>query len=130
MSTNPRFATWLLLISATGLTPIALSYGANPSSWIPFLFDFDADVVNARHIFRAVMGLYFAMIVLWLLGAFNPRFRGPAVLSLAVFMYGLAAGRLVSFILDGLPNPLLFTYFVLEAGLGLAANLCYRRITR
>ncbi len=127
-SNSTRFGTWLLVVSAIGLMPIALSYGTDPSSWIPRLFGIDAQPVNARHIFRAVMGLYFGMIVLWLLGAFRPSLRQAALISLITFMYGLAAGRLVSFILDGLPtSPLLIVYFILEASIGITGQVYYRR---
>lgn len=61
------------------------------------------------------------MSVLWFCGAIFERFTGAALVSNAVFMLGLAAGRLVSFLIDGLPHALLVLYFVLEIVLGLLA---------
>ena len=33
-------------------------------------------------------------------------------------MFGLAAGRVVSLVVDGMPHPLLVIYLVLEVGFG------------
>ncbi len=116
----------LLLISAIGLLPIALSYGFNPLLSLSYLFDIKADSVNSLHIFRAVMGLYFFHLIFWLAGAFNAKLRQLALTTLAVFMLGLAAGRALSFAMDGLPSWLLVMYFFLECTFGLAAVYCLR----
>jgi hypothetical protein len=76
---------------------------------------------------RAVMGLYLGMVVLWLCGAFRRSMAGAALAACAVFMLGLAAGRSLSFILDGLPHWLLVVYAALEIVLGLIAITLYRR---
>lgn len=104
----------LLLAMAVGLTPIALSYGAAPRASLPWLFGIDAADVPTRHIFRAIMGLYFALIVFWLAGAMRPVLRVPALWSLFVFTLGLALGRGLSLLLDGWPGPLLFIYLPAE----------------
>lgn len=119
----------ILLVSAIGLLPIALSYGAAPGSMVQQLFGFPADSVNAAHIFRAVMGLYLGMITLWLAGFIRPRFAPAALLSLIAFMLGLATGRLLSFVLDGTPTPLLSAYFLLELTAGSLGIWSYRRIS-
>ena len=103
-----------LLVTAVGLTPIALSYGLMPEKSLPWLFGIDASSVTTRHIFRAIMGLYLALIVFWLFGAFSPLLRVPALWSLVVFMIGLAIGRILSLLVDGWPHPLLFVYLILE----------------
>jgi hypothetical protein len=72
------------------------------------------------------MGLYLGMVVLWLWGAFRKSLEGPALVACAVFMLGLAAGRILSFVLDGLPHWLLIVYAVLEIVLGLIAVILYR----
>jgi hypothetical protein len=109
----------LLLISATGLIPIALSYGLVPEKTLTPLFDFSVDNMNLTHIMRAVMGLYFGQIVFWFMGAFNPKLRRPAMYVLVVFMLGLAFGRFLSIILDGIPHWLLIVYLGLELTIGL-----------
>lgn len=110
-----------LLVAALGLTPIALSYGLKPGASLPWLFGIDAAEVNVRHIFRAIMGLYLALVGLWIAGALRPALRLPALWSLVIFMIGLALGRFASLLLDGWPHPLLTVYMVLEfifAGIG------------
>ena len=110
-----------LVVAAVGLTPIALAYGLVPEVTAPMLYGIDIDSVSLAHVFRAVMGLYLAMVVFWILGATRDILCFPALCSVAVFMGGLAVGRLVSLILDGMPEPLLVVYLVLEVGFTLVA---------
>ena len=115
-----------LIFCAVGLIPIALGYGARPSITLELLFGISVDTTNLTHIMRAVMGLYLGMVVLWLWGAFSKAMEGHALVACAVFMLSLAAGRLLSFVMDGLPSWLLIVYAVLEVVLGLVALLLYR----
>jgi hypothetical protein len=115
-----------LIFCAVGLVPIALGYGAKPSTSLDTLFGITVDTINLTHIMRAVMGLYFGMVAIWVWGAFNKQMTAPALVSCAVFMLGLAAGRILSFILDGLPHWLLIVYAVLEIVLGLIAITLYK----
>lgn len=115
-----------LLVCAIGLVPIALSYGAKPSVSLDALFGITVDTKNLSHIMRAVMGLYFGMVVLWLWGAVDTSMAGLALAGCAVFMLGLAAGRMLSFVLDGMPHWLLVVYAVLEVILGAMAVVLYR----
>lgn len=114
-----------LLFCAVGLVPIALGYGAKPSFSLDSLFDITVDTINLTHIMRSVMGLYLAMVVLWFWGAFSKSMTSPALVACAVFMLGLASGRLLSFVLDGMPHWLLVTYALLEIGLGMTAVILY-----
>ena len=107
-----------LLAAAVGLLPIALAYGAVPTLTMPTLYGVEVDSVGAAHILRAVMGLYLGMVVFWVLGAFKTPLRIPALWSLVVFMLGLAVGRGISLVLDGLPSPPLVVYLLLEIGFG------------
>jgi len=117
----------LLLIAAIGLFPIALSYGLVPEISLGYLYNISVTEVNHMHIFRAVMGLYLAMIIFWLMGAFKPHLRQTAVYSLIVFMFGLAAGRMISLLLDGVPNWLLIVYLVLEILLGVLGVMVLKK---
>jgi hypothetical protein len=108
-----------LIAAAEGLTPVALTYGAFPSESVPFLYGVEVNNVSTMHIFRAVMGLYLAMVVFWLMGARNDSLTKPAIYSVVVFMPGLAAGRAFSMAVDGMPSPMLSVYLVLEIGFGL-----------
>jgi len=114
-----------LIFCAVGLVPIALGYGAKPSFSLDALFGITVDTLNLTHIMRAVMGLYLGMVVFWLWGAFKPSMTGPALAGCAVFMLGLAAGRILSFVVDGMPHWLLVVYAVLEIVLGLVAVALY-----
>ena len=116
-----------LIFCAIGLVPIALGYGARPTDSLDTLFDITVDTINLTHIMRAIMGLYLGMVVIWVWGAFDKRLTTPALVSCAVFMLGLAAGRILSFVLDGMPHWLLVVYAVLEILLGLVAVAIYRR---
>ena len=60
------------------------------------------------------MCLYLALGLFWLYSAFSDRLRDTAILTTMVFAGGLVAGRVLSFILDGRPAPLLIFYAVLE----------------
>nr|WP_290544873.1 DUF4345 domain-containing protein [Aestuariivirga sp.] len=100
-----RAQSLFLLVTALGLTPIALSYGLSPGRSLGWLFGIDASAVNIRHVFRAVMGLYLALACFWAAGAFMPGLRIPALWSLVVFMVGLALGRILSILVDGWPHP-------------------------
>ena len=115
-----------LVLCAIGLAPIALSYGAMPAVSLEALFGITVDSTNLANIMRAIMGLYFGMIVIGLFGAFSPSMAGPALVSFAVFMLGLAAGRVLSFVLDGMPHWLLVVYAVVEVVLGTIAIVLYR----
>ncbi|HHF3410070.1 TPA: DUF4345 domain-containing protein [Vibrio alginolyticus] len=111
----------LLLISSLGLTPIAFSYGVNPELSLNYLFGLEINNVNGNHIFRAVMCLYLFNLSFWLLGVFNKSYRQIALITLSIFMLGLAVGRLLSFFLDGQPHWLLILYFILEFSIGISA---------
>jgi hypothetical protein len=115
-----------LLFCAVGLVPIALGYGAKPTASLEALFGITVDTTNLAHIMRAVMGLYLGMVVVWVWGAFKKQMTAPALVSCAVFMLGLAAGRLLSIMVDGMPHWLLVVYAILEIVLGLGAIVIYK----
>ena len=119
-----------LFITAAGLLPIALSYGVNPPGSLGFLFGMTVDGTNGVHIFRAIMGLYLALIVFWVLGARRASLTRPALYSLVVFMFGLAAGRVLSLLVDGVPHWLLSVYLVLELMFGAIGLMMLRRLER
>jgi len=117
-----------LLIVAIGLIPIALSYGAFPQQTLLFLFDITVINTNGTHIFRALMALYLGFALFWILGAFNTGLRQAALLSLIVFMFGIAAGRILSVIIDGIPHWLLMAYLLVEIVFGGIAIILSKRM--
>lgn len=116
--TNVKLQKIVLVVVAIGLFPIALSYGLMPAESLEYLFQIEVTSINLENIMRAVMGLYLALIVFWLLGVMKSRYREAAIYSMITFMYGLAAGRILNLIIDGMPNWLLITYLFLELTLG------------
>jgi hypothetical protein len=117
-STVEKLQKFLLLFVSVGLIPIALGYGLVPEKSMDYLFGISVTGINLAHILRAVMGLYLALVIFWVIGAFKVQLRQAALYSLVVFMFGLAAGRILSIIVDGVPNWLLILYTVLELGFG------------
>jgi hypothetical protein len=103
-----------LTISATLITVISLTYGLFPNSILPKFFDFNVDSTDLKHVFRATMGLYLGMVVLWVIGIFKPLHWRIATISNVVFMIGLASGRIISLAIDGMPSILFSTGLVLE----------------
>jgi len=116
-----------LIVAAIGLTPIALSYGLMPEKSLGYLFQISVSDINTTHIFRAIMGLYLALIVFWVSGAIKTDIRQAALYSLVIFMFGLAFGRSLSLILDGSPHVLLLVYLFLELGFGILGIVLLRR---
>jgi len=117
--TNDRLQKIVLAVAAIGLVPIALGYGFMPEKTLTPLYGFDVDNVNLKHIMRAVMGLYFGQVIIWFLGFSNPNLRRPAMYCMVIFMLGLAGGRIISLLVDGLSHWLLMVYLILEMTLGL-----------
>lgn len=108
-----------LTISAFFVTIIALTYGLFPNNILPKLFDFNVETIDLKHAFRAMMGLYLSMIVLWGIGIFKTSFWRTATISNIFFMTGLALGRMISLTVDGVPS----IYF--SAGLVLELTLAF-----
>ncbi len=103
-----------LLVSAAGLTAVALGYGVAPATVLPKLLDITVEGIDLTHVFRAIMGLYLGMIVLWVLGAFRPSLTRAAVMAEIAFMSGLAVGRVLSIVVDGMPSIVLLGYMGVE----------------
>jgi hypothetical protein len=80
------------------------------------------------HIFRAIMGLYFSSIVLWLLGAIRGgSLMRTALIAEIVFMVGLAAVRLLDLLVAGWPSPMLIAYAVAELVLAAWGVFCLKK---
>ncbi len=117
-----------LISTAIGLIPIALSYGLVPEISLRYLYEMTVEDTNSKHIFRAITGLYFAMIGTWFMGAFQEKCRLIALYIMVIFMLGLAFGRIISFAVDGIPDGLLVFYFFAEIISGaLAINFIHKR---
>ena len=103
-----------LTVSAILIIVIALGYGLFPNEVLSRLFSFPVDSTDLKQVFRATMGLYLAMTAFWIIGIHNPAYWRSATITNVLFMSGLAAGRIVSLIADGVPSTLFLTGLVLE----------------
>ncbi|MBV1886359.1 MAG: DUF4345 domain-containing protein [Parvibaculaceae bacterium] len=117
----------ILLLASVGLVPIALSYGLVPSKSLEFLLEFPVESTNQTHVFRAIMGLYFANIAFWLAGIVFTSLRIPALWCLFIFMGGLATGRVLSLVVDGIPSFVLVFYLLAEVAFATLALLAIRK---
>ena len=117
-----------LWLSAIGLLPVGLSYGAIPEQSLSLLFDITVQSINHTHVFRGIMGLYLAMVAFWILGAVRENYERAAIQSEIVFMGGLAAGRVASILIDGWPHFLLTGYALVEIGLAVAGIILLRQL--
>ena len=106
--------SFFLIFVASGVFLISLSYGIVPNITLSYLYGIEVDGVNLLNIFRAIMGLYIGFVIFWIIGAFNDSLKIPALWSLIIFMAGLASGRFLSLIIDGIPHPLFVLWMLLE----------------
>jgi len=88
-------------ISAFIVIIVGFVYGGHPSSFLPYLFGFEVEAVDLKNIFRAIMGLYIAFACYWIYGIVKPKYWRGAAISNVLFMGGLAAGRTISTLFDG-----------------------------
>ena len=118
-----------LIITALGVLLLGLMYGLSPERILNQLFNIEISNVNEAHAFRAIMGLYLGFSLFWLISAFRPPLQQAALLSLVIFMYGIASGRTISLTLDGMPHWFFIGNLLLELIMGTIGLLLLRRIT-
>lgn len=99
-----------LFIAGLGTIPIALSYGLFPQKSLSLLYNIPAASISEFQVFRSIMGLYLGFCGLWIIAAFNKQLARPASYILIIFMLGLASGRMIGLLFDGMPNWVLFGY--------------------
>jgi hypothetical protein len=92
-----------LLLSVSIVIPLAFVYGFSPN----YLFDIQINSIDEANVFKAIMGIYFAFASFWIIGIIKPNYWKAATISNVLFMLGLAFGRIVSLICDGIPSSLL-----------------------
>ena len=98
-----RFVKNLQLGASTSIVlTIGLVYGLNPNKILPYVFGFEVQDLELKNIFRAIMGLYWALGTFWITGIMKPKHWRTATLINVLFMGGLAFGRIVSTIFDGI----------------------------
>ena len=103
-----------LIFAFVAVIPIALAYGISPDWFASTFLGIEILDKNIAHILRAIMCLYLALGLFWLYSAFNKEYRNPALLTVVMFTGGLVVGRLISYFVDGQPQPILLLYIGLE----------------
>lgn len=109
-----RIKQIVLVLSAATIFLVASLYGIAPRWFAAHVLGVAEPHHNLSHILRAMMFLYFGFGLFWLYAAFNVQYRNPALLTVVLFPAGLVIGRIISFVADGKPSPLLFFYMVTE----------------
>jgi Domain of unknown function (DUF4345) len=100
-----------LVVICAGMT-----YGIEPNKILPALFNTPAPSVDLVHFFRAIMGLYLGIALYWIIGTLSPAYWRSATIVNIVVMAGLAIGRTVSIVFDGVPSQLFVIGLFLEIG--------------
>lgn len=118
-----------LTISTLIVLPIALVYGFFPEQLLSNPLDTFSVTTNVASILKALMGLYIATALLWIIGIYNPKMWPAATISNALFMLGLSLGRAISCVCDGIPSPLFASGMVGEFILGLYGIYQYYKKT-
>lgn len=107
-------------------TPIVLVaayfYGFRPAYIFPLVLDISVTTPDEHSVYKALMGLYTSMAILWILGIVRPSFWKVATVSNLFFMGGIALGRLFSILFDGIPSTLFLYGFLGEAILAVFAG--------
>lgn len=112
---------YFLLFAFCIVSIIALLYGVSPQWFAETFLDVPGLSPDIAHILRAVMGLYLALGLFWLLAAFSDKDRNTAVLTTMIFSGRLVSGRIISLFADGQPSALLVLYVLMEFALVPAA---------
>ena len=115
---NMTKESFFLVFVAIGVFCVSLGYGFLPNLTMPFLYDIEVSNTNLLNILRAISGLYIALVIFWIVGAYNSNLQLPALWSLTIFMTGIALGRISSILIDGLPSPIFIFYLFLEIMFG------------
>jgi hypothetical protein len=95
-----------LILSTAILIPVALGYGIAPKTILPLLLNIRIETIDMLNICRTIMVLYLSIVALWLLGIYNKKYWFTATIANILLMGGLAIGRILSLVLDGMPSPI------------------------
>ena len=90
-----------LVISVIIVVPASIIYGFFPDAQLELF----PETIDEQSFFKAVMGVYLAFAIVWILGILKASFLKSALISNTTFMLGLGFGRILSMILDGIPSP-------------------------
>jgi len=106
-----------LTISILIVVTVAFVYGFKPDLW----FDVKLKTIDEVNIYKAIMGIYIAFSSLWFVGIIREKFWQMATISNFLFMLGLAFGRMISLLFDGIPSTIFLLGTIGELALGFYA---------
>ncbi len=106
-----------LASSALIITIVGLAYGFAPERYFQAIFDFNFQGADLHNLLKAIMGLYLGMAMYWLSGIYMPDNWRPATQTCVLVMGGLAAGRIISLLTDGVPSVAYVLGLLVEVGL-------------
>jgi len=101
---NLKIKNLHLIVTSLTVIGVGLTYGIYPNKISPCFFDFKVESIDLNHVFRAIMGLYLGLAIYWIIGIFKPEHWKNATITSAIFMGGLAFGRIISILIDGIPS--------------------------
>lgn len=128
---NPALWGRLLLGSASvGIAAIGVIYLVRPQTLLS-VYGIDLRSASEANLYRSGSGgLFLAFAILFALGALRACHARTALVALLTFMGGLAVGRLVSLVADGLPHPLIMAVLAFELIYACAAALVLKATSR
>lgn len=88
-------------LSAVIVIPVGLLYGFDPGQILPGFLWPDVQDLELKNMIRSVMGLYLTLGAFWFYAIKHPAYWRAGTLINVLFMGGLAFGRLISMLLDG-----------------------------
>ena len=103
-----------LVVSVLVVFPVAIVYGFFPD----IEFELYPKTMDEHNFYKAIMGLYIGFSMVWVLGILKDNYLKIALITNIVFMLGLAFGRAVSMVYDGMPTQGYITGAFLELFLG------------
>ena len=92
------------------------------------LFNIDVNTTDEHSVFKAIMGIYLSFAIIWIIGIFKNKYFQIALFSNFVFMFGLAFGRIISIIFDGIPSKILVFGLVGELVLSAYSYIIWRKL--
>jgi len=120
-------ARTVLVLNAAVIGLIGLAYLYDPNLLLAN-YGLSADSPGMDNMLRSSYGgLFAAIAVLFALGAVNGSRTSDSLALLALFMGGLAVGRIASIALAGAPDPSMYTLLGYEAAVSVFALFLYRR---
>lgn len=93
-----------LIISGIIIILVGYAYGFYYHLIFPNHFIIEQGTTELKNVFRALMGLYWAMGMYWIIGAIKTNHWRSATISCILFMGGLAFGRIINIALENWPD--------------------------